>query len=57
MLFQFGAKDGYVPEAKAMSFISAAPGPKTAIFYDSDHDLDVPAAFDDRLAWLLLHLR
>ncbi|MEI9887173.1 MAG: hypothetical protein WDN08_18360 [Rhizomicrobium sp.] len=56
LLFQFATKDYFVPEAKALTFIGLAPGPKTAIFYDGDHDLAVPAARRDRDAWLAEHL-
>ncbi|BCW88422.1 hypothetical protein sos41_15610 [Alphaproteobacteria bacterium SO-S41] len=56
LLFQFATRDHYVPEAKALAFIGAAPGPKTAAFYDADHDLAVPAATAERNAWLLTHL-
>lgn len=56
VLFQFATKDGYVPEAKALTFIGGMPGPKTAIFYDADHDLEVPDAIADRRAWLAKHL-
>ncbi len=55
-LFQFATKDGYVPEAKALTFIGGMPGPKTAIFYDADHDLEVPGAIADRRAWLAKQL-
>jgi fermentation-respiration switch protein FrsA (DUF1100 family) len=56
LLFQFATKDGYVPEAKALAFIGAAAGPKTAIFYASDHDLAVPEALADRDGWLIRQL-
>ncbi|HEY4940074.1 MAG TPA: hypothetical protein VII56_01495 [Rhizomicrobium sp.] len=52
VLFQFAAKDYFIAEAEALAFIGAVPGAKTAIFYDTDHALAVPAAAADRDGWL-----
>ncbi len=51
-LFQFAAKDHYVKPADAAAFAEAAPLPRGVFTYDADHDLDVPQAHADRLAWL-----
>ncbi len=51
-LFQFATRDEFIPAARAQLVLDAAPLPKGAFWYDADHSLTVPAAFDDRLAWL-----
>jgi predicted esterase len=51
-LFQFANHDTYIPLAKAQAFAAAAPEPKRVVFYDTDHSLATPAAFDDRVSWL-----
>lgn len=56
VLFQFAAKDYFIAEAEAFAFIGAVPGAKTAIFYDTDHALTVPAAAADRDGWLAKQL-
>lgn len=50
--FQFGRTDPFVPEERALEFYEAAPGPKQIAWYDADHEIDVPQAQEDRLAWL-----
>lgn len=52
MLFQISGDDGYVPTAEAMTFFGAAPSPKMAIVYKTDHALATPQVFRDRQAWL-----
>ena len=51
-LFQFAARDHYVKREDAAAFFEAAPLPRGLFTYDADHDLDVPQAHADRLAWL-----
>ena len=51
-LFQFASKDHYVKRQDAADFFEAAPLPRGLFTYDADHDLDVPQAHADRLAWL-----
>jgi hypothetical protein len=55
-LLQFGKNDIYVSRATAASFRNAVPDrDRTFKMYDADHALDIPAAYDDRRAWLLAH--
>lgn len=56
-LFQFSAKDDYVPQTRGLLFFAAAPTPKEALTYDAGHDLETPQAHADRIAWLLAELR
>jgi dienelactone hydrolase len=51
-LFQYAAHDHYIAPDRALAVIAAAPLPKGAFWYDTDHALAVPAAFADRQAWL-----
>jgi len=51
-LFQFASRDHYVKPTDAAAFAEAAPLPRGVFTYDADHDLDVPQAHADRLAWL-----
>ncbi|MDB5432574.1 MAG: dipeptidyl aminopeptidase/acylaminoacyl-peptidase-like protein [Caulobacter sp.] len=51
--FQFSARDEYIPNERGLMVFNAAPTPKEAHVYDAGHDLDVPAAHAERVAWLL----
>ena len=51
-LFQFASRDHYVKREDAAAFFEAAPLPRGLFSYDAEHDLDVPQAHADRLAWL-----
>lgn len=51
-LFQFANKDFYIPRTRAAAFANAATKPHRTLIYKSDHSLNVPAAFADRMAWL-----
>ncbi len=56
-LLQFGARDRYVPSAKAHAFAAAVSQPdKTVRTYPADHALTLDAATDERRSWLLAHL-
>jgi cephalosporin-C deacetylase-like acetyl esterase len=55
-LFQFATHDEYIEPAQAMAFFNAAPLPRGAFFYDTDHALAVPQAAKDRQAWLTSQL-
>jgi dienelactone hydrolase len=54
--FQFANKDEYVTKAHADEYVAAAhpisAGDKKVSSYDAEHDLDVPPAHKDRIAWL-----
>jgi dienelactone hydrolase len=55
VFFQFAKKDEYVTKEHADEYVAAArptSGEKKVMTYDADHDLDVPAAHTDRIAWL-----
>jgi len=55
-LLQFGRNDIYVSRATASAFRNALPDRDRSFkMYDADHALDIPAAHDDRRAWLLAH--
>jgi hypothetical protein len=54
--FQFSFRDEYIPNERGLMVFNAAPPPKEAHVYDAGHDLDIPAAHDDRVAWLLKQL-
>jgi dienelactone hydrolase len=59
VFFQFAKTDEYVTKEHADEYVAAArptSGEKKVMTYDADHDLDVPAAHTDRLAWLRAHL-
>lgn len=56
MLFQFSAKDRYIPTANAEAFFDAAPEPKAVLWYDTGHALATPQAFEDRQRWLRYRL-
>jgi len=51
-LFQFSAHDRYVSATQAAAFWQAAPLPRGAFFYDTNHSLETAGAHADRLAWL-----
>ena len=51
-MFQFAADDRYVSPQHAAAFAAAAPLPRATFLYDASHDLAVPEALADRLAWL-----
>jgi len=53
VLFQFAAKDYFIPQSEGLGFIGAVPGAKTALFYDTDHALAIPVVRADRDAWLM----
>ena len=56
-LLQFANRDDYVARATASAFRNAVPDrDRTFKRYDADHSLAVPAAVDDRRAWLIAHL-
>ena len=52
-LFQFSSVDKYVSAADARAFFEAAPMPRGVYYYDTEHSLHIPAAFDDRQNWLV----
>jgi len=56
LLFQFSNTDKYIPKATASEFVLAASEPKSVIWYDALHDLNIEAARKDRHEWLTLHL-
>lgn len=56
LLFQFARQDVYIPEAAATEFFDQASQPKEIRWYDAEHDLDVPAAANDRRDWLSARL-
>lgn len=51
LLLQSGRLDDLVPAADAQALHTAAPQPKTILWYDAGHNLNQQAAFD-RLDWL-----
>jgi len=52
-LFQFSGVDRFVSAADATAFFESAPTRRGVFYYDADHDLAIPAAFNDRQSWLL----
>jgi hypothetical protein len=59
VFFQFAKTDEYVTKEHADEYVAAAhptSGEKKVMTYAADHDLDVPAAHTDRIAWLRAHL-
>lgn len=54
--FQFAAKDEYITPQRELEFFNEAPLPRAMYVYAADHSLQVPQAFADRQAWLLLRL-
>ena len=51
LLLQSGRLDNLVPEADAQAVHTAAPQPKTILWYDAGHNLNQQAVFD-RMDWL-----
>lgn len=51
-LLQFSRRDDYIPIDHALRFADAAPLPHGLFIYNSDHSLNVPTAFTDRIGWL-----
>lgn len=51
LLLQSGRSDNLVPAADAQALHSAAPQPRTILWYDAGHGLNQQAAFD-RMDWL-----
>ncbi|MET0556376.1 MAG: hypothetical protein ABW221_25285, partial [Vicinamibacteria bacterium] len=51
LLLQSGRSDALVPVADAQALHTAAPQPRTVLWYEAGHGLDQQAAFD-RLDWL-----
>ena len=51
LLLQSGRLDNLVPAADAQALHTAAPQPKTILWYDAGHGLDQQATFD-RMDWL-----
>jgi dienelactone hydrolase len=51
-MFQFAAHDEFVTAEHANAFFTAAPLPRAMFVYDAKHDLDIPLARADRIAWL-----
>jgi hypothetical protein len=54
--FQFSFRDEYIPNERGLMVFGAALPPKEAHVYDAGHDLDIPAAHEERVAWLLKQL-
>lgn len=54
VFLQYSSRDGYVSVDTANEFASAVIVPdKTLTFYDTDHQLEIQEAEDDRMDWLL----
>jgi len=56
-LFQFATQDKYIDRAAATTFYDAATKPKEIKWYETIHQLNVPAAKSDREAWLVKELK
>jgi fermentation-respiration switch protein FrsA (DUF1100 family) len=52
VLLQFATKDEHVAKPRADMIVAATPDPKTVHWYETDHELNVPEATRDRLAWI-----
>jgi dienelactone hydrolase len=55
-LFQFSGPDKYVSAAEATAFFESAPKRRGVFYYDADHSLMTPSAFNDRMNWLIEEL-
>lgn len=56
ILFQFGRNDFYISAMAGTELFGAANEPKLMLPYDAEHDMEVPEAKTDRLAFLAEHL-
>lgn len=56
LLFQAGRKDKVVPRKALMTLYRAGSSPKELRWYDAGHDLAVPKAQREQLAWLAREL-
>jgi dienelactone hydrolase len=56
VLFQFAAKDRYVPARHAAEYYGTALPRKVMATYDTDHAMNLAAVVEDRTAWLVKEL-
>ncbi|WP_143017095.1 hypothetical protein [Catalinimonas alkaloidigena] len=56
LLFQFAQHDIYISHDVANAFYEIASQPKTQLWYNAPHDMDLEAARRDRHLWLQPHL-
>ncbi len=56
LLLQFANFEQYFDRQSMEHYATAAPEPKTVLYYDSAHDLNDPQASKDRIDWLAKHL-
>jgi dienelactone hydrolase len=52
VLLQFATKDEHVAKPRADMIVAATRESKTVHWYETDHELNVPDAVRDRLAWI-----
>jgi len=57
LFFQFAKTDKFIPRETALAYYNAASNPKLIKWYDTNHELNVAAATNDRRAWLARQLR
>lgn len=53
LLFQFANTDKYIPKEAATAFYDAASNPKQVKWYDTNHEMNIEAARNDRREWLI----
>jgi dienelactone hydrolase len=56
LFFQFSRQDIYIAEPVAKAFLARASEPKSAAWYDVEHDLRTHKSDSDRRSWLAKHL-
>lgn len=56
LLFQFANTDEFITKETATAFFNQASEPKQINWYDTEHDLNLDAARNDRRAWLAQQL-
>jgi dienelactone hydrolase len=52
ILFQFGLKDDWIPEAAAREYFAVARHPKSLRWYDDDHDMRSEIVRRDAIEWI-----
>jgi hypothetical protein len=57
LFFQFSDKDIYISKETALEFSNAASEPKVIKWYETDHEMMLPAVRKDRVEWIKKQLK
>lgn len=56
LFFQFATKDIYIRKETALEFYNGASEPKTAKWYETEHEMMIPEVRKDRVEWVMEQL-